>query len=110
MILAEFRCALHGLFEAFADSNADHAPCPVVVRLPGLPGHPCGATSPWSPTAPAVHTAFVVSASRGKSDPAPSRLATDTRPLMEGQRYSEWREGRKKVWREHDHAVRKERG
>jgi hypothetical protein len=98
MILADFTCPHHGRFEALAESDADSAPCP------------CGASSPWSPTAPAVHTAFVVSASRGKSDPAPSKLATDTRPLMEGQRYSEWRKERKKVWREHDHAVRKERG
>lgn len=113
MILADFICPIHGRFEAMVDPDAEFAPCPapyepVTVGLPKFLA--CGEPSPWSPSPIAVHTAFVVSATRGKSDPPPHKLATDTRALGEGQSYSEWRAQRKKLWRDHDYRVRKERG
>lgn len=65
----------------------------------------CGLQSPRCFTsAPAVHTQFVVSASQGKSDPRPHHRSMDVMPLGEGQKYSEWKKERKKVWDE----VRKE--
>lgn len=130
MILSDFICPIHGRFEVLADRDAESAPCPVPYECDKCSATPdrhgdyehgprcdgtaprllCGLASPWAPTAPAVHTAFVVTATRGKSDPPPSALATNTRPLMEGQRYSEWRKERKKLWRDYDHKQRKERG
>lgn len=110
MILSDFICPLHGRFEALADRDADSAPCPMPRQLPGMPSHPCGLTSPWTPSPVAGRVELVSAVSRGKWEPPPSKLATNTRPLMEGQSYGEWRADRKKVWRDFDHKQRKERG
>lgn len=85
LVLADFRCAEHGVFEATAARDADVAPCPT-----------CGASAPWSPSVVMGRVAEV-SAVQGKHAPKPHRYAMDTRPLGEGQTYKEWRAERKKI-------------
>lgn len=115
MILSDFICPIHGRFEALADRDADSAPCPADMPI-AVDGHitrfssPCEFPSPWTPSPVAGRVELVSAVSRGKWEPPPSKLATNTRPLMEGQKYSEWRKERKKVWRDHDWKQRKERG
>jgi hypothetical protein len=89
-ILHEYLCDSHGRFEVLVDrvESPDEVPCP-----------DCGSPALWSPSsAPSVHVQFVVSATQGKSDPKPHKRSMDTRSLGEGQRMSDWRKERKKVW------------
>lgn len=59
---------------------------------------PCvhGRKSPWTISAPRVHTQFVVTASQGKSAPKPHRDAMDTRMLAEGRK-KDFRQQRQQV-------------
>lgn len=96
----EYLCDTHGRFVA----SVSRADCPDSVQCPT-----CGLGSPWSPSSsPAVHTQFVVTASRGKNDPKPTPQSMDTRPLAEGQSYTEWRKERKKMWEVERHKRVKE--
>lgn len=123
MVIHDFLCPIHGRFEALAESDSDSALCPhpsaigpySIGPVNGAEGprqhfRTCAQVSPWTPSPVAGRVELVSAVSRGKWEPPPSKLATDTRPLMEGQKYSEWRKDRKKVWRDHDHKARKERG
>jgi hypothetical protein len=86
--LREYACEEHGRFEELVGEPAPaEQPCPE-----------CGASSSSADTSPAVHTKFVVSVSRGKSDPKPHRLAMDLRNLGEGQPHHEWKDERAKLW------------
>lgn len=115
-MLAEYRCPLHGVFEllvyrgAGGDPPAEQ-PCPVLVRHPKWgPWEDmaqCLAPSPWTISAPAVHTQFVVTASRGRNDPKPHPKAMDTRMLAEGRK-NEFRRQRKKIREEERHRRVKE--
>lgn len=84
----DYLCADCGRWELTIEN-----PAPDVVDCPG-----CGEPAERVIGAPAVHTQFVVSATQGKSDPKPHRLALDTRPLAEGQRFNEWKQERAKLW------------
>lgn len=55
-------------------------------------------------------TVWASAANRGKSDPPPCPTAMDTRTIGEGQSVSEWREGRKNVWRDYDRQRRRAKG
>ena len=133
MILSDFTCPIHGRFEALVESDSDYALCPVTSRerarsliydehngeyvvgysAPGpvqLVDVRCAQVSPWTPSPVAGRVELVSAVSRGKWEPPPMPTATNTRGLMEGQNYGEWRKERKKVWRDHDYRVRKERG
>lgn len=96
MILADFLCPEHGRFELLSDV-ADEVPCPT-----------CGVSSPWAPS-PVFGRVQLVTATRGKYEKPPTPQHLDTFALGEGQRYSEWRAERKKMWRDHDYRIRKER-
>lgn len=114
MILADFCCPVHGVFEALADADAEVAPCPVEIPI-AVDGvrtrfsAPCEFPSPWSPS-PVAGRVELVTATRGKWTPPPTRQHMDTTPMMEGQSYADWRKDRRAMWREHDHAARKGRG
>lgn len=96
MILADFRCPVHGVFEMLVDANADSAACP------------CGAASPWTPS-PVAGRVRLVEVTRGPVEKPPTPRHYNTETLGEGQRYSEWRAARKAMWREVDRKERKER-
>ncbi len=95
LVVAEYRCPTHGVFEAtvqrgpFGDAP-DEQPCE------------CGESSPWTISAPNMHTQFVITATQGKSDPKPHRDAMDTRELAEGRK-NEFRRQRKKIREELRH-------
>lgn len=99
LITATFDCPVHGRFDAVAarDEQGDPpatVPCPSAShRFSSLP---CGLASYWRPTAPAVHTQFVISAHHGPADAKPHPEAMDTRPLAEGRK-NEFRRARKKL-------------
>jgi hypothetical protein len=121
-MLAEYRCRLHGVFELLVDRDANGDPpssqrCPVAVRISGLShggtgedhGHDgrCGLPSPWTISAPAVHTQFVITASHGRNDPKPHAKSMDTRMLAEGRK-NEFRKQRKKIREDDRHKRVKE--
>lgn len=118
--LESYRCPTHGVFEATVEKDAngntpDAQPCPIIdtldewVEFNGLlevttrERAECGRLSPWTISAPQVHTQFVISATRGRSDPKPHANAMDTRLIAEGRR-KEFREQRKRVREEARHA------
>lgn len=57
-------------------------------------------------SAVSMHTQFVVTASRGPNDKIP-KGSPDFMKLGEGQSRKEWREERRRFWREHDYKRRK---
>lgn len=93
LVSREYLCPTHGVFDDLVTSPPpeEHA-CPA-----------CGTPSSRSVSAPAVHTQFVVSGSRGKNDAKPHHRSMDTRPLAEGMPLSEWKRERAKVWDEVRH-------
>lgn len=107
---ADYFCPNHGPFEALVAREVNGDP-PEVAQCPRnstrFPRQPCPAISYWRPSAPAVHTQFVVSAHQGKADPKPHRESNDTRPLAEGRR-NDYRRARKKLREERRHARVKE--
>lgn len=94
----DYLCDQCGRFELLVDN-----PPPDAIDCPA-----CGTISQRVVSAPAVHTMFVVSATQGKPEPKPHRMALDTRSLGEGQSHAEWRAQRRAAWREHDRRARKE--
>lgn len=114
-MVAEYRCPFHGVFATRvqrddAGDAPNEQPCPALFEpdRPDLDGVPCEFPSLWTPSTPAIHTQFVVSATQGKSDPKPHRMSMDTRPLAEGQRFHDWKKERKKLWEEKRHERVKE--
>lgn len=87
LVCREFLCLEHGTFDTLADPRSTCHPCPE-----------CDATCDRAMSAPAVHTQFVVSVTRGKDDPKPHARSMDTRALAEGQSLAEWKKERAKVW------------
>lgn len=98
-LLADFRCPVHGVFEALVERGADIAACPHVDPT----GLLCAATSPWTPS-PIVGRVKLGEVSRGKSDGAPFPHALKTEALADGQSMSEFRANRRKVWAERRRA------
>jgi hypothetical protein len=114
LMLAEYRCPQHGVFEVLVSRGANGEPpaeakCPAACRSFQFPRQPiaCEQPSPWTISAPAVHTQFVITASRGRSDPKPHAKAMDTRMLAEGRK-NEFRRQRKKIREDERHARVKE--
>lgn len=106
MILADFTCPEHGVFEALADRDADAVKCPLRSYADDSV---CGASSPWSPS-PVFGRMQEVSAVQGKSSPKPHKMAMDLREVGEGRSLNDWKKERRKMWREHDYAKRKAEG
>lgn len=105
-VVADYRCPHHGVFEATVQrTDSGDAPdtqeCPVVVADDGITEY-CEEPSPWTISAPRVHTQFVISATQGKSAPKPHRDAMDTRLIAEGRK-NEYRAQRKKLKEERRH-------
>lgn len=96
MILADFLCDEHGPFEARAPSDVDAVACPI-----------CGLSSPWLPT-PIIGRVKLGSVSFGGVEKAPTPYHLDTTDLAEGMPMGEWKERRRKVWREWRHKKLKE--
>lgn len=114
MVTAEYRCPVHGVFEATVwrgpdGGTPDERPCSVVVGIGqlGIDMH-CLRSSPWTITSAPLGRVSRASFSRGKSDG--SRMATDmdTRALGEGQPLAEWKRERERVWRDVDFKATKE--
>jgi hypothetical protein len=111
--LAEYLCPEHGRFEALVERDENNDPpgtakCPRVVQLVAVAENEysevaCSHISTWTISAPQVHTQFVITASRGKSDPKPHKDAMYTRMLAEGRK-NEFRKQRKKIKEERRHA------
>lgn len=118
-ILSEFRCPLHGVFEAVVDSGAEFAPCPASVALrifraaapegigsdgPVGPVQPregtCLKLSPWSPSKVPAMRMRRVEATRGRDDKPEHRGWLDTSHLEEGQDPEEFAADREKVHEE----------
>lgn len=109
LVLAEYLCPEHGRFELLVERDAkgdppDSAPCQERVGVGGI-AYPsrCCASSPWTISAPAVHTQFVITASKGKNASKPHPKAMDTRMLAEGRK-NDYRRQRKKIKEEERHA------
>jgi hypothetical protein len=105
LVLAEYLCPLHGRFELLVERDANGDPpaeqaCPAIVPPADAV---CWESSPWTISAPAVHTQFVVTASKGKNAPKPHPRAMDQRMLAEGRK-NDFRKQRKKIKEEERHA------
>lgn len=87
MVLSDFRCAEHGVFEKVVDSDDDTAPCPR-----------CGGASAWVPVP--IKWKLAIEATRGKSDVPEHRGWLDTSHLEEGQDPEEFQADRDKVHEE----------
>lgn len=110
LITADFDCPVHGRFEARVSRGEDGDPpatIPCERRSRRFSSQPCGLASYWRPSAPAVHTQFVVSAYQGPADAKPHPEVMDTRPLAEGRK-NEFRRARKKLREERRHRRVKE--
>lgn len=88
LVLADFRCPEHDVFEALVSRESDAAPCPT-----------CGASSPWSPS-PIVGRVKLGEVQQGKFEPPPTPGALDTRALADGMPYREWKAQRDKYRRD----------
>jgi len=90
MIEHEYLCSVHGRFIA----NVSRADSPDVIPCKLDPF--CREQAWWSPSgAPAVHTQFVVSATQGKWEPKPHRLAMDLQP---DESRTAWKKRRREMW------------
>lgn len=95
-ILKEFRCPVHGVFEALVDSGAEETFCTFrercTVRGEDV-GNVCGRTSPWSPSLIPMRVRRF-EAVKGK-DEKPEHPDWDfTRNLEEGQDFDDWQADR----------------
>ena len=88
MILSDWECPVHGLFESTAPPHVDSIPCPV-----------CDAPSPWRPS-PVHGRVRRVEVVRGRWSKPERPTYYNTQALGEGQDPAEWRASRAKVWDE----------
>lgn len=102
-VLHEYHCPVHGRFEADVPraSVPDAVPCPELCHEDGYDdgdgdGHPCRASSPWSPSAVTCRVK-IAEVTRGKVEAPPTKNALDTRDLAEGMPMNEWRAKRAKL-------------
>lgn len=99
----DFRCPLHGHFEALVDSEIETVPCPAIDVLPMDAFNPsgrnllCGRASPWSPTKAPPMRMRRVEATRGKNDEKQHDGWCDTSNLEEGQDFDDWQADRDAV-------------
>lgn len=92
MILQDWMCEEHGVFEALADNaEVEAVPCPK-----------CGRASAWAPS-PVCGRAKIAELVRGGSDERPP-FVLDTSELGDGMPMAEWREKRRKVREEERRA------
>jgi hypothetical protein len=87
LVARDYLCSTCGPFDSLQPPELLVADCPR-----------CGQASERIDSAPAVHTQFVVSVTRGKDDPKPHHLAMDTRSISEGQTHADWKKDRAKLW------------
>lgn len=105
---AEYRCPVHGVFEAVVarvgGNTPDRIPCPALMA----DDLDCGWVAPWTITnAPGL--AFQRGAVRqGKVEEAPHPYVTDTRELGEGMPLDEWKAKRARQWNDLDYKEHKE--
>lgn len=110
----EFECPVHGRFEATVPSGTAEVPCPISLYEDGDCCHDCAGfcelPSPWAISAPKPRNLTVLPTAvvkGGDTDRRPGML--DTRPLAEGQSYSEWKkvQGKGREERRHQMLVSK---
>ncbi len=117
MILADFDCPEHGIFEALVDADLEFACC-TEPRAACTCIHPddrcgvdcvteCGIVSPWSPS-PVRGRVRIGEVVRGGVDQPDSPMYLNTRELGEGMPMSEWREKRDKMYAERRHKESKD--
>lgn len=118
MILCDFECPKHGVFEAVADADAESHPCPqpTGVTIPITADYErdstvelCGLSSPWSPT-PVMGRVKRWEVVRGGWEKPERKTFLDTRDLGEGQDPDEFRAKRSVIWEEQRHREIKELG
>lgn len=85
MILGDYMCPEHGVFEALLAS-----PLPDATSCPA-----CGSSSSWVPSA-VFGKVKLAEATRGKCEKPPGPGFLDTRDLGEGMDHNEWEERRDK--------------
>lgn len=98
--MAEFECPACGRVESL-----ERRPAPGAVECPD-----CGARATSCISAPKTKTCWASAGTMGKPEPPPRPTATNTIPLGEGMRHSEWKAQRQRVWRDHDFSKRKSKG
>jgi hypothetical protein len=87
VILSDFSCARHGVFELLADASAESVACPK-----------CSAISRWVPSP--IRFKVAISATRGNHDKPEHKGWLDTSNLEEGQSYDDWHDDREAVHEE----------
>lgn len=105
LVVADYRCPEHGVFELTVERDAngdapDEQPCP------------CGASSPWTISAckQRIWSVPCYAAVRGGDVKERPPGMLDTRPLAEGQSYSDWRRVQKKARVERRYQQLKDKG
>lgn len=110
-VTAEYRCPVHGVFEAEVERGPDgeapdQAPC--LVPVDEFPFGLCYEPSPWTITSAPGMSVSRFSCARGRSDGPRMATDMDTRAMGEGMSREEWKQGRAKVWRDVDYRATKE--
>lgn len=86
-VALEWRCPEHGRFDLTVERpEPDAVPCPQ-----------CGASSPWTPSAPRVRVKAGEAGARGGYQKPEHPGWLDTRALGEGQPLEEWQADRAKM-------------
>jgi hypothetical protein len=116
MILADFECPEHGVFEAYADADAESAPCPfrrcnasdMCTGCLSCASEPasCYEIAEWSPS-PIHGSVQAGSVVRGPVSKPDSPMFLDTRELGEGMPLKEFKEKRRKLYEERRHKESK---
>jgi hypothetical protein len=104
LMLADYECPVHGMFEAtvYRDANGDppatFADCPVIVDQDWQ--LPCVETCEWRP-APVRGRVKLGEMQQGRvcEYPAAEHML-DTRPLADGMPYDEWKAKQNKITRD----------
>jgi hypothetical protein len=120
VVQSEYRCPVHGVFEAIVqrDENGDPPDvetCPVLETPWFSPGSSapvhvstCGYPCPWTMTQAPPGRVRATEVVRGKADPAPTPHALDTRALAEGMDLGEFKERRARMWNDVEYKQFKE--
>lgn len=108
LLVAEYRCPEHGVFEATVSRDAngdapDEQPCP---------GDDCEYPSPWCMSAPSMRVwsvpCFATVRGGDMAERPPGML--DTRPLAEGMSYTEWKAKQRAAQRSRRHKELVDKG